>query len=239
MANSDETDKPRQPSLRKYLFGQQLFRREGCRPSRGFKLQSPNRAPDMLLSSLLPARQPRRQQRVYPRMLHALTNEELGASHLSSRMSSPTPWLSEAAFHGQTAEVLAGEIDELRLTDLPLVKAFDRYNGADKFARHGAATQWVCQGGGCASLHGHTADTTVSQAATRARAPISARVAVAREPLRTAPQLRSSLARVDGATDRPFRDADVCAPGCGSNQPPTCAGHAGCAAVQPCSRAAL
>ena len=193
----------------------------------------------MLLSSLLPAREPRRQQRVYPRMLHALTNEELGASHLSSRMSSPTPWLSEAAFHGQTAEVLAGEIDELRLTDLPLVKAFDRYNGADKFARHGAATQWVCQGGGCASLHGHTADTTVSQAATRARAPISARVAVAREPLRTAPQLRSSLARVDGATDRPFRDADVCAPGCGSNQPPTCAGHAGCAAVQPCSRVAV
>jgi hypothetical protein len=188
----------------------------------------------MLLSSLLPARQPRRQQRIYPRMLTG----GLGASHLCSRMSSPTPWLSEAAFHGQTAEVLAGEIDELRLTDLPLVKAFDRYNGADKFARHGAATQWVCQGDGCASLHGHTADTTVSQAATRARAPISARVAVAREPLRTAPQLRSSLARVDGATDRPFRDADVCAPG-SSNQPPTCAGHAGRAAVPPCRRATV
>ena len=203
----------------------------------------------MLLSSLLPARQPRRQQRIYPRMLHALTDDP---SHLSSRMSSPTPWLSEAAFHGQTAEVLAGEIDELRLTDLPLVKAFDRYNGADKFARHGAATQWVCQGDGCASLHGHTADTTVSQAATRARAPISARVAVAREPSRTTPPLRSSLARVDGATDRPFRDADVCAPGCGSNQPPTCAGcslcslgnlwcvsNSSCRLCRLCSRAAV
>ena len=146
-------------------------------------------------------------------MLHALT-EELGAA----RMSSPTPWLYEGAFHGRTAEELAGEIDELRLSDLPLVKAFDRYNGADKFARRGAATQWVCEGGGCALLHGHTAVTTVSQAATRARAPISARVAVAREPLRTAPQLRSSLARLDGATGRPFRDADVCAPpSCASN----------------------
>ena len=59
-----------------------------------------------------------------------------------------------------------GAIDELRLTELPLVKAFDRYNGADRFARHGAATQWVCQGGGCASLHGHTADTTVSEVST-------------------------------------------------------------------------
>ena len=116
-------------------------------------------------------------------MLHALSGD-LGA-RLSSRMFSPSPWLSEAAFHRQAAKELAGAIDELRLTDLPLVKAFDRYNGADKFARHGAATQWVCQGGGCASLHGHTADTTVSEAATCARAPISARVAVAREPLRT------------------------------------------------------
>ena len=97
-------------------------------------------------------------------MLHALSGE-LGAS-LSSRMFSPTPWLWEASFHGQPAKELAGAIDELRLTELPLVKAFDRYNGADRFARHGAATQWVCQGGGCASLHGHTADTTVSEVST-------------------------------------------------------------------------
>ena len=55
-------------------------------------------------------------------MLHALSGE-LGAS-LSSRMFSPSPWLSEAAFHGQAATKLAGAIDELRLTDLPLVKAF-------------------------------------------------------------------------------------------------------------------
>ena len=121
-----------------------------------------------------------------------------------------TPWLRPECFAPTELVELAAQIEELPICDLPLVKAFDRANSADQFARRGAATQWVCEGAGCGNLHGHSAETTLGEAVVRARAPLSARVAVARQPeLRSAPALLSWLARLDDATERPYRDADA------------------------------
>ena len=144
-----------------------------------------------------------------PRRAHPCLQAAAECADSQLRMSSPVPWLHKAAFDGCELVALADRIDELQLADMPLVKAFDRYNGADQFARRGAATQWVCEGPGCATLHGHNSTTTISEAVARTRAPLSARVAVAAAPEGTAPWLRDWTDRLDATTGRPFRDADV------------------------------
>ena len=135
----------------------------------------------------------------------------LAIDSLARCINQPTPWLRTGLFAPTELNELAAQIEELPICDLPLVKAFDRANSADQFARRGAATQWVCEGAGCGNLRGHCTKTTLGEAVVRARAPLSARVAVARrEPeLRSAPALLSWLARLDAETERPYRDADA------------------------------
>ena len=71
------------------------------------------------------------------------------AEGIANRMHAPAPWLATGAFVAATLHTLATDIDQLRLSDLPLVKAFDPANDADRYARRGASAQWVCEGEGC------------------------------------------------------------------------------------------
>ena len=146
-----------------------------------------------------------------------LASSRAGAAPLPAGLRATDPWLATAAFDAAPLDDMARALKQLPVSSLPLMKAFDDCNYADVFASHRPSIQWACERGGCGDILGH--DITLAAALQSTKAPVSARVATARDSSTGVATAHDSIAATDElagwlealgtANTRGYRDADV------------------------------
>jgi hypothetical protein len=119
-----------------------------------------------------------------------------------------TSRLAKKHFERPALGVVADDIARLPITEAELVKAFDARNQGDAFAVPTPLVKFVCQRDSCGKVFA-SKDTTLSEAAALAEAPLSAKVAIAQNRRVATASLQSFLARLAKETRRQYIDADV------------------------------
>lgn len=121
--------------------------------------------------------------------------------------SGSLPWLAPCLFEREHISELARDLHSLPLTSATLVKAFDPRNDAESFCVGTPLIRWVCQRDKCGCVYDPA--TTILEAATKAGAPISAKLAVTNEGYSATPSLRRWLSSLEEGIGRRSIDVDA------------------------------